>query len=183
MISAPSGETSKSPITKLAGRSVSWSSAPVTFNPLFPSGYYFTTAGYTTYANLVHAKTDLSLNPLTNLKLTSGLGVEWRETVADAIYTLPDVPVPDTPGRGGRYVGTYGQFRADCGLTPHIALALEAVHFLAGATIVSVGGHDTNYLGAEVRYGWRLASRPQWYSPCTTPKRTTELFTWHIEHV
>jgi hypothetical protein len=125
-----------------------------TFNPLFPSGYYFTTAGYTTYANLVHVKTDLSVNPLTNLRLSSGIGVEWRETIADAIYTLPDVPVPDTAGRGGRYVGTYGQFRVDCGLTPHIALALEAVHFSAGATVVSVGGHDTNYFGAEVRYAW-----------------------------
>ena len=125
-----------------------------TFNPLFPSGHYFTTAGYTTYANLVHVKTDLSVNPLPNVKVSSGIGVEWRETVADAIYTLPDVPVPDTAGRGGRYVGTYGQFRADCGLTPQIALALEAVHFSAGATVVSAGGHDTNYFGAEVRFGW-----------------------------
>jgi hypothetical protein len=125
-----------------------------TFNPLFPSGYYFTTAGYTTYANLVHVKTDFSMEPLPNVKLSSGIGVEWRQTVADAIYTLPDVPVADTAGRGGRYVGTYGQFRADCGLTPHIALALEAVHFSAGATVVSVGGHDTNYFGIEVRYGW-----------------------------
>ena len=125
-----------------------------TFNPLFPSGYYFTIAGDTTYANLVHIKTAFSLNPLANVKLSSGIGTEWRETVADAIYTLPDVPVPDTAGRGGRYVGTYGQFRADCDLTPHIALALEAVHFLVGATVVSAGGHDTNYFGAEVRYGW-----------------------------
>ena len=125
-----------------------------TFNPLFPSGYYFTTAGYTTYANLVHVKTGLSVNPLANLKLSPGIGVEWRETIADAIYTLPDVPVPDTAGRGGRYVGTYGQFRVDCGLTPHIALALEVVHFSASATVVSVGGHDTNYFGAEVQYGW-----------------------------
>jgi hypothetical protein len=125
-----------------------------TFNPLFPSGYYFTTAGYTTYANLVHVKTDISVNPLTNVKLSAGVGVEWRETIADTIYTLPDVPVPDSAGRGSRYVGTYGQFRVDCGLTPHIALALEAVHFSAGATVVSVGGHDTNYFGAEVRYDW-----------------------------
>ena len=47
-----------------------------TFNPLFPSGYYFTTAGYTTYANLVHVKTDLSVNPLTNVKLSFGIGAE-----------------------------------------------------------------------------------------------------------
>jgi hypothetical protein len=125
-----------------------------TFNPLFPSGYYFTTAGYTTYANLVHVKIDVSIDAPANVKLSSGIGVEWRQTIADAIYTLPDVPVPDTVGRGGRYVGTYGQFRAECGLTPHIALALEVVHFSAGATVVSVGGHDTNYFGAEVRYGW-----------------------------
>jgi hypothetical protein len=126
-----------------------------TFNPLFPSGgHYFTTAGYTTYANLVHVKTALSFSPLTNLKLSSGIGVEWRETIADAIYTLPDVPIAATAGRGGRYVGTYAQFRADWGLTPHIALALEAVHFADGGTVVSVGGRDTNYLGIEVRYGW-----------------------------
>jgi hypothetical protein len=125
-----------------------------TFNPLFPSGYYFTQAGYTTYANLVHLKAGVTMTPLANLKLTTGVGVEWRETVADAIYTLPDVPVPDTAGHGSHYVGTYGQFRADYNLTPHIALALEVVHFSAGATVVSVGGHDTNYFGAEVRYGW-----------------------------
>jgi hypothetical protein len=103
---------------------------------------------------LVHVKTDFSLSLLANVKLSSGIGVEWRQTLADAIYTLPDVPVPDTAGRGGRYVGTYGQFRADCGLTPHIALALEVVHFWAGPTVVAVGGHDTSYFGAEVRYGW-----------------------------
>jgi hypothetical protein len=103
---------------------------------------------------LIHVKTDLSVNPLPNVKLSFGIGVEWRETVADAIYTLPDVPAPDTAGRGGRYVGTYGQFRADWGLTPHIGLALEAVHFLPGGTVVSAGGHDTDYFGAEVRYGW-----------------------------
>jgi hypothetical protein len=39
-------------------------------------------------------------------------------------------------------------------LTPHIALALEYVHFSVGPTVVSVGGHDTNYFGAEARYGW-----------------------------
>jgi len=88
------------------------------------------------------------------MKLSSAIGVEWRETIADAIYTLPDVPIRDTAGRGSRYVGTYGRFRADWGLTPHVALALEAVHFVAGATVVSVGGSDTNYFGIEVRYGW-----------------------------
>lgn len=125
-----------------------------TFNPLFPSGYYFTNAGYTAYANLVHVKAGLLMTVLDNIKLTTGIGVEWRETVADAIYTIPDVPVPGTAGHGSHYVGTYGQFRADYNVTPRIALALEYVHFSVGATVVSVGGHDTDYFAAEVRYGW-----------------------------
>ena len=124
------------------------------FNPLFPSGYYFTTAGYTTYANLIHVKAGLSLTPRNNLHLSAGVGSEWRATVADAIYTLPDIPVLNTAGRGGQYVGAYGQLRSDYALTSHVALALELVHFSAGPTIMSAGGHDTDYLGAEVRYGW-----------------------------
>src|SRR5258706_15803552 len=118
-----------------------------TFNPLFPSGYYFMTAGYTTYANLVHVKAGLSLTPRNNLRLSAGLGSEWRATLADAIYTMPDIPVPNTAGRGGRYVGAYGQLRAAYALNSHIAMALEFVHFLAGPTLVSAGGRTTQYLG------------------------------------
>jgi len=125
-----------------------------TFNPLFPSGYYFTTAGYTTYANLVHVKAGFSLAPRSNCHLRAGVGSEWRATIADAIYTLPDVPVPNTAGRGGHYVGAYGQVRADYARASHIALALEFVHFAVGPTIVSAGGHNTDYLGTEVRFGW-----------------------------
>ena len=125
-----------------------------TFNPLFPSGYYFTTAGYTTYANLVHIKAGLSLTPRNNLHLSAGVGSEWRATIADAMYTLPDVPVPNTAGRGSRYVGAYSQLRADYALNSQIAVALEFVHFLAGPTIVSAGGRSSDYLGTEIRYGW-----------------------------
>jgi hypothetical protein len=125
-----------------------------TFNPLFPSGYYFTTAGYTTYANLIHVKAALAVTPRNNLHLSAGVGSEWRATVADAIYTLPDIPVPNTAGRGGQYVGAYGQLRSDYALTSHVSLALEFVHFSAGPTIMSAGGHNTDYLGTEVRYGW-----------------------------
>jgi hypothetical protein len=125
-----------------------------TFNPLFPSGDYFTTAGYTTYANLIHGKAGLSVTVSENLLLSAGVGLEWRQTVSDAIYTIPDVPVPNTAGRGSSYAGAYCQFRADYRLTPQIALALELVHFSAGQTIRAAGGHSTDYLGAEIRYGW-----------------------------
>ena len=34
-----------------------------TFNPLFPNGYYFTLAGFTTYANLIHVKPSVTVKP------------------------------------------------------------------------------------------------------------------------
>lgn len=57
-------------------------------------------------------------------------------------------------GRGAPYVGAYGQLRSDYAVTPHVGLAVEFVRFLAGPTIVSAGGHNTDYLATEVRCGW-----------------------------
>jgi Alginate export len=82
------------------------------------------------------------------------IGTQWRETTADAVYTQPDIAVAGTPGRAGRYTGTYGQFRADYTLSAHVWLALEMVHFKVSDVIREVGGHDSNYIGAEIRMGW-----------------------------
>jgi Alginate export len=125
-----------------------------TFNPLFPNGYYVTLAGYTGFVNFIHLKPSVTIHPLTKLKLMGAIGVQWRETTADAVYTQPDVPVPGTVGHAGRYTGTYGQFRGDWAVTYHVSLALEVVHFAIGDAVREVGGHDSNYVGAEFKYGW-----------------------------
>ena len=36
----------------------------------------------------------------------------------------------------------------------HVSLALEVVHFAIGTAIRQVGGHDSDYVGAEIKYGW-----------------------------
>jgi hypothetical protein len=125
-----------------------------TFNPLFPNGYYVTLAGYTGFVNFIHVKPSLTVRPLARLKLMTAIGAQWRETTADAVYTQPDNAVADTPGRPGRYTGTYGQLRGDYTLTEHVWLALEVVHFAVGDVIREVGGHNANYIGAEIRMGW-----------------------------
>jgi hypothetical protein len=125
-----------------------------TFNPLFPNGYYFTLAGYTGYANIIHVKPSLTLHPSQRLKLIAAIGMQWRESTADAVYTQPDIPVAGTVGRPGGYTGTYGQFRTDWAATSHISLAFEVVHFSIGRAIRAAGGHGSDYLGAEFKYGW-----------------------------
>lgn len=125
-----------------------------TFNPLFPNGYYVTLSGYTGFVNFIHVKPSFTVTPTPRLKIMAALGAQWRETTADAVYTQPDIPVAGTAGRAGRYTGTYGQLRLDSSLTEHVAVALEVVHFKTSEVIHEVGGHDSNYVGAEVRYGW-----------------------------
>ena len=125
-----------------------------TFNPLFPNGYYVTLAGYTGYVNFIHLKPSVTVHPVQGLQLLTAIGLQWRETTADAVYLQPNIPLAGTAGRPGRYTGTYGQFRADYVLTSHISLALEAVHFAVGDVIRAAGGRDSNYVGAEIKYGW-----------------------------
>lgn len=125
-----------------------------TFNPLFPNGYYVTLSGYTGYVNFIHLKPSVTLHPTPALKLLLAVAGQWRETTGDAVYTQPDIPVADTAGRPGSYTGTYGQVRMDWTLTPQAAFAIEAVHFAVGNAIRQAGGHDSDYLGVEIRLMW-----------------------------
>ncbi|MDH2384451.1 alginate export family protein [Bradyrhizobium sp. CER78] len=125
-----------------------------TFNPLFPNGYYFTLAGYTGYVNLMHLKPSITVNPAKGLKVMGAIGLQWRETTADAIYVQPNVPVAGTAGKGSNWTGAYGQLRVDYAFNDHLTGAIEAVHFDVGDTIIRAGGHTSNYLGVQLQYGW-----------------------------
>lgn len=125
-----------------------------TFNPLFPNGYYVNLSGYTGYVNFLHVKPSLSIQPTGAITLMAALGLQWRMTTADAIYAQPAVAVARTAGTGSRWTGSYGQMRADWKMSRHWSSAIEAVHFAAGDTIRTAGGHDSTYLGVEMKYGW-----------------------------
>jgi hypothetical protein len=125
-----------------------------TFNPLFPNGYYFTLAGFTGYANLIHVKPSVTVSPMSGLKVALAAGLQWRMTVADAIYTQPVVPVAGTAGHGGGWSGVYAQLRADYAFNPNLAGAIEAVRYQVGSAIRQAGGHDASYLGTEIKLSW-----------------------------
>jgi Alginate export len=125
-----------------------------TFNPLFPNEYYFTLGGWTTYANLLHVKPSVTFHPTAALALLGALGFQWRLTSADAVYTVPNVPVPRTAGQPGLWTGAYAELRADWTISRNLAAALEAEHFQVGSTIRRAGGSNANYLGIELRFAW-----------------------------
>lgn len=125
-----------------------------TFNPLFPNGAYFTLAGYTTYVNLIHFKQSLTLQPTNSVKILLAVAEQWRETTADAVYAVPNIPLAGTAGQPGRYTGTYGQGRVDWTITRQLSFALEAVYFRVSDVIERAGGHNSRYVGVELAYAW-----------------------------
>jgi Alginate export len=99
-------------------------------------------------------KPSVTLKPSSRLTLMGALGLQWRETTADAVYTQPNVAVPGTAGKGGRWTGVYGQLRADYVFNANLAAAVEMVHLDIGDAIRRAGGHNSNYLGVELKYMW-----------------------------
>ncbi|MFC5430833.1 alginate export family protein [Paraburkholderia denitrificans] len=125
-----------------------------TFNSLFSNGYYFTLAGYTGYSNLVHIKPSITLKPTANLALLGALGFQWRETTGDAVYQQANQAVPGTAGKGSLWTGMYVQLRADWTIAANLIGSVEAVHFQVGNAIRQAGGHNADYAGFELKYGW-----------------------------
>ena len=125
-----------------------------TFNPLFSNGYYFSLAGLTGYTNLIHLKPSLTVKPSKALKVMGAVGLQWRETVEDAVYAQGSAVVPGTAGRGSRWTGAYAQLRADWTITPNVTAAVEAVHFQVGDSVRAAGGRNADYLGVELKFGW-----------------------------
>lgn len=125
-----------------------------TFNPLFPNGNYLTLAGYTGYVNFIHVKPSLTIKPGPGLSVLLAAAAQWRMTTADAVYAQPNIPIPHTAQTGTRWTGAYGQIRCDWSINSYLTAAVEAVHFDAGRTIIQAGGHDSNYIGTELKFAW-----------------------------
>ena len=124
-----------------------------TFNPLFPNGYYLTLAGYTGYVNFIHLKPSVTIHPTDKLKVVFAAAAQWRQTTADAVYTQPNNPVAGTAGHPGRYTGAYIQIRADYAITTYASAAMELVHFAIGDALRRAGGHNSDYMGSELKWG------------------------------
>jgi Alginate export len=84
----------------------------------------------------------------------AAVALQWRETTADAVYVIPNIPVPGTAGSAGRWTGAYGQIRAEYAFNSHLTGAIEAVYFRVGSVIRRAGGHNSDYVGVELKLGW-----------------------------
>jgi len=125
-----------------------------TFNPLFPNGYYENLGGYTGFVNFIDVKPSVSIAPFSAVNLSYGLASQWRETTQDAVYLQPNIPLAGTAGRPGRFTGFDHQLIGGWVMNKHITLSLEADRFEVSDVIRRAGGHSSDYLGCEFKFGW-----------------------------
>jgi len=52
------------------------------------------------------------------------------------------------------WTGAYGQLRLDYQFNANLAGAIEAVHYDVGDTMENAGGHNSDYIGVELDFGW-----------------------------
>jgi len=124
-----------------------------TFNPLFPSGFYELLTGYPGYANFIHLKSSAMVHPTKELSMLATVGSMWRETLFDAVYLLPAIPVAGTAGVGSVYTGTYGQIRIDWTMSLHLGGAIDAEYFAHSQWLRQAGASDGHFIGVELRFG------------------------------
>jgi hypothetical protein len=104
--------------------------------------------------NLIHVKPSITVVPIRPLTLMAAVGLQWRETTADAVYVQPNSAVKGTAGAPGLWTGVYVQLRADWAITPNLAGAVEFVNFHVGDVIRRVGAGNSNYVMVQLRYAW-----------------------------
>jgi hypothetical protein len=96
-------------------------------------------------------KPSITVNPVAGLSVMAAVGLQWRQTTADAVYVQTNA-VPGTTGTGGLWTGAYAQLRVDYRFNANLTGAIEAVHYQIGETVRQAGSRDSDYLGVELKY-------------------------------
>ena len=123
-----------------------------TFNPLYPRISFFTEISRVGAANMVRLAPSLAVKPLASLKVQFGADVIWRYRVEDAVYRQPAIPVPNTAGHHGKYIGTQLWITPSWQLNRHFGISGILAHGSVGKALKGVGSGDSNYGAFALTY-------------------------------
>ena len=123
-----------------------------TFNALFPRGAYFTENGLVGPANFIDLQPNMTLHPFSSLGVLIGVDDLWRESVEDAVYKQPNVPIPGTAGNPHRHTGIETFITPSWQIDPHLSLTSTFVWFEVDKAIRAAGGRNDGYWGTWLAY-------------------------------
>ena len=122
-----------------------------TFNPLFPKGSYFTSAGLTDFANLLHTQVSLRVQPWRAAALGVGSGHLARQSRADAAYAQPFLPIPRSV-TGSTAIGEYLRLEARQRLNRYVTVAAELVRYWPAENLRQVGAKRADHAELFIRF-------------------------------
>jgi alginate export protein len=122
------------------------------FNPLFPKFAYFTEASINTPINLLDAFPSVTVQPIPNFAITSGIDLLWRYSVHDGFYQPPGVPLVPGSANNKRFLGEQYNLHAEWQATSHINVNAVYVHFFADGFLKAAKAKDIDFLGVWTSY-------------------------------
>ena len=135
-----------------SGDNNSSSASLQTFNPLFPSGIYFSLLNPVGPLNLIDLHPTLDLYAGEKLSVSFDWDFFWRESLGDGVYRISGTPLRGAAG-GARYVGNSPAITVVWNPTRHISLLASYVHFFPGPFFRdNPPNKDTDYFTTWLNY-------------------------------
>ncbi len=122
------------------------------FNPLFPKFAYFTEASINAPINVLDAFPSVTIQPLRNFAITSGVDFLWRYSIRDAFYQPPGVPLVPGSANHKRFLGEQFNLHAEWQATSHIDVNAVYVHFLTEGFLKAAHAKEIDFLGVWTSY-------------------------------
>jgi len=127
-----------------------------TFNPLFPTGFYFGQGGI----SLLGPLNLFEVGPHVSLQLTRSLSVVaddhtfWRTSLQDGVYGLGINLLVSGQGNTGRYIGNQPSVGVYWNAGRHLSVSTAYAHFLVGTFLAKASppGRDVDYAAVWTTY-------------------------------
>jgi hypothetical protein len=109
-----------------------------TFNPLFPTGYYFGqgTINLNGPSNLIQLDPKIGLQVNKSVKVVADTNIFWRTSLRDGIYDLATNLLVSGNGNLERYVGSQPSAGVYWQINRSLSLSAAYGHFVAGSFLV-----------------------------------------------
>jgi Alginate export len=125
-----------------------------TFNPLFPTGFYFNQAILNGPINVMSIHPNLTFHLGENVALNGEWGWFWRQSTNDGVYGLSGMLLRPVGVTRDSYIGSQAQVTFDWQLDRHIHFQVNYLHFFVGGYLEDTAptGKDVDFVTTSIQY-------------------------------
>jgi hypothetical protein len=125
-----------------------------TFNPLFPTGFYFNQAILNGPLNVLGMHPNLTLHLGKTVALNGELGWFWRQSTVDGVYGLSGMLLRPVGTTRDTYIGSQAQTTFDWQVDAHTHFQVNYLHFFVGGYLENTvpKGKEVDFVTTSIQY-------------------------------